>query len=457
MNTANTKSSGSITIDYEKSASSQFSVLSNKSVSMLDGLLSQHSQHSNNEMEFQDKDICETGVDVSSGKSEEVDHSPTQEISKPQVEENDNSLPDACNLERAAGNSLNGNCISSNDVFNEFSESSNDKLEIRRTAYHVGVRKNASSPSKNASKSTLVEETSEQYSSERVPASVDSDSQSYRVISLPRYQELHSDDDLSPEFPNPTRPDEDECSAGEKIIPSAENAEGCSQAERLERSTGVGVIENEQRIPLLKSSNKNGSKHDAENCKNSEEFIRSSSGNTCHQQKSKRRHSPEDTHTCRKYPRLSNEAHVSRDIMDKNNETCQQGGERSGQDNADVEDEDDIIPPTPPAQMDAECDLPKKTNVSVLGPSSPSRNSRLRKVSEMLREDELPDDDDVRADDEGEMMVDGGRSPIIVDEDGNYSSQEDLLFREDEPGDEDNVAVLRRLGVYTLYFSAHVP
>ena len=68
----------------------------------------------------------------------------------------------------------------------------------RKKSKRKQKRRNESQQSSASSNS--IKRTQDQYSSERVPASVDSDSQAYNVIPMPRY---HSDDVISPEFPRP--------------------------------------------------------------------------------------------------------------------------------------------------------------------------------------------------------------------------------------------------------------
>ena len=196
-NTASSKSSGSLTTDAGKS--SQSSILSDNSLSILDGLLSQQSR-----CNTQNKCIGITKVKV-----------PGVENKEPKI---DKIQPKS---------SQDGENNNSSKRFNDFYKSPNDELELKRTPenvtseirpspYSVGVNnsskdrmtipivekiKDMQSPAfVNSNESNTIDRTSDHYSSERVPASVESDSQSYRVIPLPRYNEYPSDDDISPEF-----------------------------------------------------------------------------------------------------------------------------------------------------------------------------------------------------------------------------------------------------------------
>lgn len=292
VDTANTKSSGSLTIDPGKS--SQSSVSSDNSVSMLDGLLSQQSRDDEG---GPNKDIEEMDAEVPSAEEEEPYHSTTvnmQNISKPSQEGDNNNAPAyKCYSERYTSN-LMGN---SSDMFNQPQKSPNDKHEFNRTPEvdrsrrkpspssvdvskssvvgtttpKFGRRESVQSPaSANSHKTNSIERTSDQYSSERVPASVDSDSQSYQVIPLPRY-ERYSDDEISPEYPSPhshgvlSRRDKDDFS-DEINNPTVDNIssqdELCLPSEKEPIQTQQSTVGPAGNIPPK-----------PENCRNSEASV----------------------------------------------------------------------------------------------------------------------------------------------------------------------------------------
>ncbi len=220
VNTTDAKSSGSLTIDAGNS--SQSSVLSDNSVSMLDGLLSQ--QQSGGKARVQNKNIEELDVEVPGAEVEEPHHSPTviiQDVSKPHQENDDTSPLHTCDFERAAYNLI-GN---SNDVLpespgdkhefkrtpevdrseskpNPSSMDSNKRITVGTTTPEAGRGKRVEShASVSSNKSNSIERTSDQHTSECVPDSVESDSQLYQVIPLPPHKE-YSDDVISAEFPS---------------------------------------------------------------------------------------------------------------------------------------------------------------------------------------------------------------------------------------------------------------
>ena len=216
VGTADTKSSGSLTIDPGKI--SQSSVNSGNSVSMLVGLLSQESR---DEAKIQNKTIKE--VDVEAVDAEE--NAVNKDIVKPEQDNNDATPPRNSDCSNA---SLTCNLVGNSDeMLNNFQNSPNDQHEFKRTQ-DVAWSRSKPSPSclsinrsstvsattpnfvksnsvQNSvsikSKGNSAERTCDQYSRERVSASIDSDDPHlYQVIPLPQY-EKYSDNEISLEFP----------------------------------------------------------------------------------------------------------------------------------------------------------------------------------------------------------------------------------------------------------------
>ena len=163
VNTDNTKSSGSLTIDVEKSTQSG-SIASDNSVSIMRGLSQQSS----------DKAIAHK---KSLNDKHDSEGTPDDDMNK--------SKPSPLSVNKR----------------NEVDTTKRKKSKWKQKRRNKSQQSSASSNS--------IKRTPDQYSSERVPASVDSDSQAYNVIPMPRY---HSDDVISPEFPRPTfRRENDNC------------------------------------------------------------------------------------------------------------------------------------------------------------------------------------------------------------------------------------------------------
>ncbi|XP_028395989.1 breast cancer type 1 susceptibility protein homolog [Dendronephthya gigantea] len=185
--TANSNSSGSLTLDPRISSPS--SVLSQDSVSLLDGLLSQQLCPA-----VENTDLREADQEVSRTQDSDTYHSNTDDenniLKSSQEEIIANCTPNTPNSRGATPNSI-GN---SNDIFSELQKSQNGKRLISKTP------KTGRGESGYVTPIISNESDSERYStSERVPPSVESDSESYKVIPLPRYEE-YSDDEISPEF-----------------------------------------------------------------------------------------------------------------------------------------------------------------------------------------------------------------------------------------------------------------
>lgn len=173
----------------EKSSQSE-SILSDNSVSILDGLLSQQS----GDIATVRDNLEHVDVEVPDEETEKLCHSLTsngQNILKSLQEDNKlkNSLDDKHEFGETPDVDRNRNKPSPFSV-----EKRNEIVMIKPK---IGRSKNVQNPASGNS----VERTPDQYSSERVPASVDSDSQSYNAIPLPLY---HSDDVISPEFLRPS-------------------------------------------------------------------------------------------------------------------------------------------------------------------------------------------------------------------------------------------------------------
>ena len=385
-NTVSTISSGSLTIDPRISSPS--SVLSQNSVSLLDGLLSQQSCAAVENTDFEEID-----QEVSHTQDHETCHSYTSNghnILKSSLQEiNANCPPNTPDSRGAIPVSVGD----SNDMFSELQKSQNHKCEIRRTP-EIGTR-----------------------DSERVPASVESDSQSYKVIPLPRYEE-YSGDGISPEFLGPDCPHKRNCSddfnpIAEKIATPDKTTLSSKKEQRFD------TIQTEQ---YEVASVENIPNRQADNIKNPDP-----SGSGLRQ--SKRKRSPGENVSL-KCPRLSDERRgTSKISIEKNNEIfkhdCDDGvkslqtnqrranSHNKLQVNKEVRNaswqettnqlneakisgdtEDDIIPPTPPVRVDHEGAPPKNGSNNEINKFSRMENVSEVQIPKLIQEDSLKDDAD---------------------------------------------------------------
>ena len=257
------------------------SILSDNSVSILDGLLSQQSR---DKVVVQVK-LEHVDVEVPGVEKEKLCHSltsNTRNILKSLQEDNDN-----IEQKEFLGNKheFGGTPDVDGNRSKQSPSSAKGVNGIVTTKPKIARSKSVQSPGFSNS----VERTPDQYSSERVPASVDSDSQSYNVIPLPLYQ---SDDMISPEFPRPSSlgvlvgQDNDNCEINNPTDDNTSSESKLSLFSEKEESRGE-LIQTEQ--PEVRHA---GNIYAPENCGNSEASLvsQSKSENSARRQKYKRKH-----------------------------------------------------------------------------------------------------------------------------------------------------------------------